>query len=1030
MKRVLLLCTGLVAISFLLPHFPLAQTTPIDVSFGNIRARSIGPAVMSGRVSSVAGVDSRPEILYVGAAGGGLWKSVSAGADFRPVFDEHTQSIGDICVDPQHPDTVWVGTGEPWVRNSVSVGTGIYVSTNGGQSWQFKGLGDSEHIAKVLVDPTHSATIYVAAQGHLWGPNEERGVYKSTDFGQTWQRVLFVDENTGCADLTMHPENPRILIAAMWDHRRSPDFFRSGGPGSGLYKTEDGGQTWRKVHQGLPEGLLGRMAVEFAPSNPQRVYLTVESENKEAKGLYRSDDGGESWYFVSNDFNTKVRPFYFSRLVVDPTDENKIFKCGLNLTISDDGGESWRVVGSGVHSDIHDVWVNPRNPKHIVIGTDGGAYRSLDGGYLFEMFFDLPISQFYHVAVDNAEPFNVYGGLQDNGSWYGPSASPGGIGNEDWKLSYWGDGFWSFPHPTDPDIVYSESQGGMLARHNKADGQSKSIQPIPGEGEPKYRFNWNAPIHISPNNPERLYFGAQFLFKSENRGDSWEKISPDLTTNDPQRQRQKESGGLSIDNSGAENNTTIYAIAESPVDEQVIWVGTDDGNLQVTTDGGRSWTNVAPNVPGLPPFTWCSSVEPSHFDRNTCYVTFDGHRQGDKSVYVFKTTDLGKTWTSLATPDIEGYCHVVKEDLESPRLLYVGTEFGLFISLDGGLSWKRFANNLPKVAVRDLAIHPRDKALVIATHGRGIYIIDDLTPLRAITPDILDQTLAFLPTKPTYIRLPRQGRPFGGAGNFNGENPSEAVQIAYFMKRRHTFGRMRLEVYDAEGNFVNEFSAGKSAGINIVELPTRLPQPKAAPTNNRMALFGSAFPPSLPEGRYTVKIIKGKEEFSTEVEIGLEPKARETYPKADRDLAHKILMRLYDMTERLGYVYFSLEAMHQQAEERAASVQAPLAEELKAFADETKSYKEGLVSLEGDFYVDEGENLREEISTLYLWISNYPGRPTDGQLRKTDLLEQRLGKVEQRFEDYRKTMERLNEQLQSAGLQPIAIKSFEAYRAD
>lgn len=1007
----------------------ISQNSELSVSFGNMRARSIGPAVMSGRITSLEGVNSNPRVLYLGAASGGVWKSISGGSSWSPVFDEHTQSIGAIAIDQAHPDTVWGGTGEPWVRNSVSVGTGIYVTTNGGKSWEFKGLGESERIARVIVDPTNSAIVYAAVQGHLWNANPERGVYKTTDFGKTWQRILFVDENTGCADLDIDPLNPNVLYAAMWEHRRSPDFFNSGGKGSGLYKTTDGGKTWQKAHNGLPNATLGRMAVAVAPSKPDLVYLTVEAEKGEDKGLYKSTDAGQSWQRINGDFNTTVRPFYFSRLTVDPTDEKRVFKCGLFLSISDDGGVSFRAVGSGVHSDIHAVWVNPMNPKNIVIGTDGGGYRSLDGGYEFEMFMDLPLSQFYHVSVDDEDPYNVYGGLQDNGTWYGPSASPSGIQNKDWELSYYGDGFFSFRHPTDRDVVYSESQGGYLVRYNKSDGQAKDIRPLPGDGEPEYRFNWNSPIHLSQTNPERMYFGSQFLFKTENRGDSWKKISPDLTTNDPQRQRQKKSGGLTVDNSGAENNCTIYAIGESPVDGNVVWAGTDDGNVHVTADGGTTWTNVVKNMPGLPAGLWVSQVEPSRFDRNTCYVTIDGHRSGDKKPYVFKTSDLGKTWSSLATTDVEGYAHVIREDTENRNLLFLGTEFGLFISVDGGLSWKRFSENLPKVGVYSLAIQQREASLVIGTHGRGIYILDDLEPLRQLTPGAITQTLHFLKTKPAYIRLPRQGEPFGGAGNFAGENPRDVAYIAYYMSKRHLLGSMTMSVFDEKGTLIKELSPGKNAGINIVELPTRLPMPKAAPTKNTQALFGSAFPPALPEGQYKVVIKKGKEEFTTTVDLRFEPKAAEKYPTADRRLALETQMRLYNLTENLAYVYFAMQDMHTQGADRAKQAGKKLSPQLDAFAKAVEKSKNALVSLEGDGYVNEGSNFREEISTLYLRVSNYPGKPSEAHLRKTGLLEKEMEKVQATFGNFKKQMAELNVKLQKEGKEAMKIKTWEEFKA-
>jgi photosystem II stability/assembly factor-like uncharacterized protein len=1032
MKRITYLFSALTTLLTLASTliFPSSLTAqePIQVSFGDLRARAIGPAVMSGRISDIDGVHSNPKIIYIAAAGGGVWKSTSGGSSFRPVFDEHTQSIGHIAIDQQHPDTVWVGTGEPWVRNSVSVGDGIYVSTNGGTTWTHKGLKASEHIADVIVHPTNSSTVFVAVQGQLWSANPERGVYKTTDFGTTWEKVLYIDENTGCADLAMDPENPNILYAAMWDHRRSPDFFRSGGPGSGLYKSTDGGATWTELRNGLPEGMLGRMAVEIAPSDPNVVYLSVESEKSEQKGIYRSNDAGANWELTNIDFNSKVRPFYFSRLVVDPTNPDKVFKCGLNLTISEDGGKTFRTVGSGVHSDIHAIWVNPQNADIVYIGTDGGGYRSLDGGYLFEMFMDLPISQFYHVSVDDAKPFNVYGGLQDNGSWYGPSASPGGVENKDWRFSNWGDGFYSFRHPTDPNIVYSESQGGNLVRVNLADGQKKDIKPLPAEGEPDYRFNWNAPIHISPNNPERLYFGAQFLFKTEDRGNNWERISPDLSTNDPQRQRQKKSGGLSIDNSGAENNTTIYAIAESPANENIIWVGTDDGNLQVTTDAGANWTNVVGNINGLPSGLWCTWVEPSRYDPQTCYVTFDGHRSGDKIPYVFRTSDGGKTWVSLATEDLTGYCHVIREDVEAKDLLYLGTEFGLFVSLDGGLSWKRFDNNVPKVGVRAIAIQPRDHALVLGTHGRGIYIIDNINLLRQITPEILDQKLAFLDSGPTYIMLSQPGEPFGGSGNFTGQNPDQSVKIAYYMKRRHTFGRMGMKLYDQDGNLLREFPAGKSGGMNLVTIPVQLPMPKAAPTGNRMALFGSIIPPSLAEGTYTVEINKGKETFTTNFDLEFDPDAAETYPEEDRKASHALQMQLYNMTNRLGYIYYQSKTIEESlTDETIGNLKKKWAKEARTLRQQVADFKNSLVSLEGDGYVNEGESLREKISQLYLGISGYPGKPSSRQVDRAGQLLAELDEAQATYDNLVEQLDAINEQLERAELKPIALQTMEDY---
>ncbi|MCB0638795.1 MAG: hypothetical protein KDC54_19335, partial [Lewinella sp.] len=532
--------------------------------FGALRARHLGPAVMSGRISTIAVHPGQSEVLYVGAAGGGIWKSVAGGAVVRPVFDDYTQSIGKIALAPSDPEIVYVGTGEPWVRNSVSVGTGVYKSTNGGTEWQHLGLAQTERISDIIVHPDDPNTVYVAALGHLWDANEERGVFKTTDGGASWEKVLYIDEDTGATDLDFDPRDPNTVYAVMWSFRRRPWTFDSGfSGGSGVYKSTDGGANWSAIQNGLPEGTLGRMAIGVAPSNGEVIYLSVECEDADEKGLYLSTDAGGSWKKVSNDFNTTVRPFYFANLTVDPQNDSIVMKCGLNAIISEDRGTTFREIDGAVHSDIHDIWIDPHNTKHILVGTDGGVYESVDRGYTFRMWMNLPVSQFYHVSVDDAKPFNVYGGLQDNGSWYGPSQRAGGIPNNAWESIYGGDGFCVFRHPTREQVIFAEYQGGNLVRYNKETGMAKNIAPYAQAGQEKLRYNWNTPIHLSPTEPDRMYVGSQYLFMSEDMGDSWTAISADLTTDDSAKQRQFESGGLSIDNSAAENHCTIYTIGES-----------------------------------------------------------------------------------------------------------------------------------------------------------------------------------------------------------------------------------------------------------------------------------------------------------------------------------------------------------------------------------------------------------------------------------------------------------------------------------
>ena len=600
--------------------------------FGDLTARQIGPAVMSGRITAIDGVNKEPNIVYVGSASGGLWKSITGGTLFKPIFDKYCQSIGAIAIDQNKPDIIWVGTGESNMRNSVSVGTGLYKSEDAGETWKFMGLENSEHISKIAINPENSETVFVAVPGALWSDSEDRGLYKTTDGGKSWEKILYVNEKTGCADVLIDPTNPETIYASTWQFRRTPHSFSSGGEGSGLYKSLDGGLSWKRIDKQFSEGELGRICIALCASEPNKIYAIAESKKT---ALFVSSDGGENWKKNSTTSNVTARPFYFSTIVVDPNDPKRVYRPAFSLSISNDGGESFAEAsfeGGWVHSDHHALWINPKNSNQMYLGTDGGVYMSLNRGNDWMFLANLPVSQFYHITTDNQKPFNVYGGLQDNGSWMGPSEHGGGINNKDWVNVGGGDGFAVVSDATDNNIVYSESQGGNISRLNRKTGETKDIQPQQGKDEPKLRFNWNTPIIQSPNNPGVIYIGSQFLYRTKNKGDTWEKISSDLTTNDISKQKQEESGGLSVENTSAENHCTIYTIEESPLNADVIWVGTDDGNVQITNDGGNSWKNVAGNITGLPKNTWCSSIEPGNFDINTAYATFDGHRSGDKNL--------------------------------------------------------------------------------------------------------------------------------------------------------------------------------------------------------------------------------------------------------------------------------------------------------------------------------------------------------------------------------------------------------------
>ncbi len=1012
-----------------------AQDVTLDSdTLSGLPIRSIGPAATGGRIADIAAVTEGQRLtIYVGSASGGVWKSVDGGTTFKPIFDKQTSlSIGSIAIDPSHPQTVWVGTGESWVRNSVSVGTGVYRTRDGGENWEAMGLPDSEHVSRMVVSPKDGNTVYACALGHLWNANTERGVFKTTDGGKTWNRLLYRNDSTGCAEMAMDPQDSSVLYAAMWDVRREPHNFRSGGPGSGLFKSTDSGATWHELRKGLPLGDLGRIGIAIAPSNHARVYAVVEAKNHTA--LFRSDDAGEVWAEVNNSFNISGRAFYFARLAADPKNADRVYKPGFFLTVSEDGGKSFSAAfssgegpGDAVHGDLHALWINPDNPDQMLVGTDGGVYQSLDRSSHWRFLSNLPVAQFYHVSADMADPYNVYGGLQDNGTWMGPSRATDGIANRHWRNIDFGDGFWAFSDPADADFAYAEYQGGKIARFRKSTGEARDIKPLPRSGEPEFRFNWNAPIHMSANHPGTIYLGGQFLFRSRDHGESWDRISPDLTTNDPTRQHQELSGGLTIDNSDAEKFETIYTIAESPKNGEVIWVGTDDGNVQITRDGGKHWTNVAKNisVSGLPAGTWVSTIEASHFDPATAYATFDGHATGDMKTYVYQTKDYGTTWTSLSTSELGGYAHVVRQDLVNANLLFVGTEFGLFISMDGGAHWAQFKGSLPNVAVRDIAIHPRESDLILATHGRGIYILDDLTPIRALTPELLAKDLVMLPSRPSVLALPAGEQRFDGDSEFKGRTLPEAAAIVYYQRKRHIFGDLKLDIYDSKGQLLTSLQGDKRRGLNRLQWPERQKPPKMPPAaglvENEYVFFG----PQAQEGTYTVKLTKGKEIYSSEVKLVPDPRSKST--AADRELQHQTVTLLYGMLAQLTYIVDATSELREQARERAAKASDDkLKEQLNDLSQKLEDFRSTLVSVKEGGMITGEKKLRENLGELYGAVNAYSGRPTQSQIEDTSVLQKKLEEAGAQFQSIATSqIPALNTALQSKPLEPLKAMSRE-----
>ncbi len=993
-----------------------AQTASVKIdseTISGLGARNTGSAAMSGRIAALDAVQEGQRLtLYIGAASGGVWKSTNGGATFKPVFDKQsTQSIGAVTIDPRDPKTIWVGTGEAWTRNSVSVGDGVYRSTDGGENWTNLGLQDSERIVKILVDPTNTNTVYVCATGKLWSDSDERGVFKTVDGGKTWTKVLRgANLSTGCSMISMDKQNPKTLYAGMWDFRRKGWEFRSGGEsasahsGSGLFKSTDGGATWKELNDqtaaGLPTKPYGRIAVAVAPSKPNVVYAVVEAEMPK-DGLYRSDDGGSTWKQLDRSQSMIWRPFYFANLIVDPKDENKVYKPNLSLIMSNDGGKSFSNISGGTHGDHHDVWINPNNTDHIITGDDGGIWYSYDGGNKWWKGENLPISQFYHVSTDMEMPYRVYGGLQDNSSWVGDSQYPGGITNSRWENMYGGDGFWMFADPTDTDYVYAEYQGGQIARINRKTKESRNIQPLAGYKEGKMRYNWNTPIHISPTNKGTIYIGSQFLFRSRDQGQNWERISTDLTTNDPVKQKQELSGGITVDNSAAEMHTTIYSICESPKNPNVVWAGTDDGNLHVTRDGGKSWTNVVTNINGLPKNSWVSSVEAGHFDEGTAYATFDRHTFGDMKPYIYKTVDHGKTWTDLtpAATAMRGYAHVIKEDLVNRDLLFAGTEFGLWVSLDGGRQWALYkGGDFPRVAVRDLVIHPRDHDLVIGTHGRGIWIIDDITPLRSLTLETLTKDAVILQAKPTVQSISGSGGWANGDAVFVGQNPTDEAVITYYQRRRHIFGDLKIEVLDRNGTVLGTIPSSKRRGLNRVTWPMRLDPPKTPPAASIAG--GTFYGPRVMPGEYTVRMTKDKEVLTAKLQVNLDPRSKHSIAdrQAQFDLANKLHKLLGDMTRSVERI----NTVRNELNDRLAKLDKddPLFAKVKAASERVDEIRRKIVATKEGGAITGEERLRENLAELYGNVNGYEGRPSRTQMERTETLTRELADVIREFDEW------------------------------
>jgi photosystem II stability/assembly factor-like uncharacterized protein len=834
---------------------------------------------MGGRITGLAVYEKKPSTFYVATASGGLFKTVNNGTTFAPVFErEGSISLGSVAISQVDPNLVWVGTGEATSRNSVAWGDGVYKSADGGKTWQNMGLKATLQIGKIVIDPKNPNVVYVGATGSLWGSSSDRGLYKTTDGGTTWTKILYVDDKTGVIDMAMDPGNPNTLLVAMWQRLRKPYDFASGGPGSGLYRTTNGGKTFTHITKGIPTYTnLGRIGLSFYRKNPRVVTALVEyhADPKQEKdklptdggltktyagGTFRSTDGGESWTKVNA---LDPRPFYFSLPVQDPSDENRLYVLSDALRYSDDAGKTFKVQRTEVHPDYHAYWVDPANSDHIIAGCDGGVYQSYDRALKWDHLNNMPIGQFYQVSADMRKPYWVYGGLQDNGCWGIPSQVRGqgiafyhGVGLDG------GDGFYTQVDPTDWTTVYTESQNGGLTRTDLSDGNNRGVRP-PRSLVKEYRANWNTPYIISPHNAETLYFGANYLFKSVNRGDKWKAISPDLTTNDPSK---LSPGKLSVtpENTGAERHCTLTTISESPLKQGLLWIGTDDGQIQVTKDDGTTWTNVTANLPGVPANTWVTHVVASKWEEGRAYATLDGHRTNDFKPYLFVTEDFGKTWTSLTSglPDYD-CVYVVREGEKNPDLLYLGSEMSLRISVDRGQNWLRFRTKFPTVAVHDLLVHPRDLDLIIATHGRSIWTLD-VSGLEGLSQEKMKSDVV-LSQPQEMVRIGDYSpQAWPGDRVYFAPNSQPSTRIQYYLRQKPT-ERVSLAVFDVAGTHHITLSATSAEGLNVVQWDGR---------------FGEN---DAPPGDYRVTLTVGAKEYSTSVHITGEPRPNGPRPNVDED---------------------------------------------------------------------------------------------------------------------------------------------------
>jgi photosystem II stability/assembly factor-like uncharacterized protein len=948
--------------------------------------RGIGPGSMGGRISGIEGVAGNPRILYAATGSGGLFKTVNGGTTWKAIFERpETISIGDIAIDPKNPESIWVGTGEANLRNSVSFGSGMFYSADGGMHWEHRGLDQTMTIARVALDPRDARRVFVAAVGHPFGPNPERGVFFSPDAGKSWQKVLYVDDRHGASDIDIDGSNPQVMFAGMWQFDRKPWRYDSGSTRGGLFKSTDGGKTWRKITRGLPE-LMGRVGVKISPSNPRVVYVVAEAREG---SVFRSNDGGESFELVSKDKGLTARGYYYCDLRVDPKDENRIYVLEGALQVSKDGGRTFSRIGGSVHGDLQALWIDPQDPARMWQGSDGGLAFSWDAGATWEHIGSIALGQFYHVYADNREPFyEVSGGTQDNGTWIGPSRTrePAGILNDDWRMVSPIVGFNVLSDADDPDILLTQTPGGTLLRTDLKTRDQQSVGPqVENYGgatakEMKYRFAWDAPLVRSPFAPHTFYYAGNVIFQSSDRGESWEPISHDLTRVDASKM-EPSGGPIAIDNSSSETYGTITTISESPAKRGVLWAGTDDGNVQVTVNGGGQWTNVAANIHGVAPGSPVSTLETSRRDANVAYVGFDRHMLDDMHPYLFKTTDGGKSWKKITDGLSEdAFLWVVREDPKNADVLYAGTEVGLFASFDAGGHWVRFGlKNLPNVAVRDVFVQPGAGDILLATHGRGLWILDDATPVEELAAASAKAAYLF-PIRPALRYTVRATRAGGGDTEFSASNPPYGAIVDYYL--REPAEQVRFEVLDGAGKTVRTIGGARiphDAGVHRLAWDLRAESENGS-ASGRGGGRGGEGPggrgggvrgPQVLPGVYTVKMTAGSVVSEQKVDVKIDPELKVS--AAD-------LKAQWDTLQRISTLMRGTAELLREADRHADSA------DWKALRD-TLARPRNLSNSET------GPRLSEQLQSLYNLIDGPNDAPTHAMMNLLAQLEQEYAKA-------------------------------------